>query len=253
MKSSTQIGVWGISEAGKTTYMVALITEIMRRNTKDSEKFEWHTPLETESFKEFFSTDCRSFQQEGVLPRPTDTGRPREVNIIITHPDEGSFNIRLMDVAGELVLRDEDTDGYFAALRQSQGILLFFKSTMSQAEIRKTRQGIRILADELRKAPNSKEIRLALCVTQVDQDKAWNNFQIVANPCKFLRKKILGEIRYVELTSLCPIFDCFSVSSVGRYRNKQNLNEDGKIANRQKWTPHNILMPFFWLVDHINK
>lgn len=255
-QTSHKFSIWGMSGSGKTTYICSFLHEINKRNIEDS-SFGWHIPLaEDEALQKFMNQHCINLAQ-GKFPRATDPSVPYRMDIHLYHPQRNKILINIMDIAGELITDEEDVYGYFSLVRQTQGIMLFFNSKMSQNEVQKCRVAAQRLANEIRKLDSSELIQLAFCVTQIDREEAWNDYQIRTQPNLYLKDKVLGRILFEELTELCPKHNFFSLSSIGRYKDKSgqevsNISSDGSIAELKKWKPDRILAPFFWLINSIN-
>lgn len=248
-----KISIWGLSGAGKTTYICSFLHEINKRNVEDN-SFGWHISLgEDSALQKFIDQHCVNLVQEGKFPRATEPSAPYCMDIHLYHPQKQKISINIMDIAGELTTDEDDRYGYFSRLRQTQGIMLFFNSNMSTDEVKKCKNAAQRLADELRKLDFPESIQLAFCVTQIDQEETWNDYQIRVRPSLYLKKKVLGQILFEELTGLCPRHAFFSLSSVGRYKNKHgqevsNISSDGSIADIKKWKPEGVLAPIFWLI-----
>lgn len=255
MRSSEiqHIGFWGLSGAGKTTYVCAFLHEVNRRRLTEPE-FEWHVSESEQSLYEFRQRNCQPLL-EGTFPQSTDSSTPIQVDINVHHPQEGQFSIRFMDVAGELALDQaaEEKFGYFSMLRRASGIFIFIDPLMEYDQIKRCRLGIQKLSDELRRSETRQGTRIAFCLTQIDRDAAWDNYKIKNIPEVFVEEHILGKVIFQEIIGLCPNYHCFSISSIGRLKpngvsEKSNVTYDGKLASPMKWEPYQILEPFFWIV-----
>lgn len=259
-----KIGIWGLTGAGKTTYLAALWLAV---NSSHSTGWKiWPENEKAETLFTNYSGDLRN----GIFPPATDPDtNPVQYDLMLEYTSHRGrsqrYNLSLIDAAGQHVLDNSDNYGYFETLRQSSGILLMIDPNPIVEEQKKQGyfQPITRLLFKLRdrlKENGKIDTDIALCATKCDMGK-WSDR--AGNP-QGIFPEIMDRFSYnaikTNFSSICE----FAVSSVGLLdtpsgqtisnmdydivNNQQRL----KIRNMEQWKPMCLLKPIIWLTDPKN-
>lgn len=259
-----KIGIWGLTGAGKTTYLASLWIAFARNYYPDWKI--WPTNPAAENLFVDYSGDL----DRGIFPPATDPdANPIQYDFSLSYsPSRGrvqNYNLCLIDAAGRHVLDDSDPYGYFKLLSECTGILLMIDPNPIVKE--QERAGylgpITRLLFKLkgRIQVNGKiSTHIALCATKCDMGK-WP--RRAGHPSGVLRE-VMGPAAYGAVTSNCQSFCEFAVSSVGLRKtfekecvpNKDYIMIDNqrreRIPDMDRWEPKCLLAPIKWLVDPIS-
>lgn len=261
-----QIGIWGPTAAGKTTYLsgLKLAIDVFQQNLKF-----WAI---NEPAQQFIEVNAAKIA-EGRFPRSTDYAQPenyifriyREDGGLLGNPNE-SHEINLIDAAGALILDAGDPKGYFAKLRQCAGLLIMIdpeqKRRLQEGEEGETyfstlHRLLHRLGETRRTESGRLDIHLAFCITKSDLNPHWDHRK---EPAKYL-EQLLGRPAYNGIINYCTSSKVFAVSVAGRYKTKEgtvlpNLTFDKngipQIADLSQWKPYNVIQPLLWLFDQID-
>lgn len=260
-----KIGIWGLTGAGKTTYLAALWLAV--NNTPST---EWRILAKNETAKTLFINYSGDLSN-GIFPPATDPDtNPVQYDFMLEYKSyrgrSQRYNLSLIDAAGQHVLDDNDKYGYFETLQQSSGLILMIDPNPIVEEQKK--QGYfkpitRLLSklDNCRNNNSGKiETNIALCATKCDMGK-WPN--IAGNPQGIFRE-IMDHFTYNAIkTSFSSVCE-FAISSVGLLKtptgeiisNMDFIIEDNqqrlKIRDMKHWEPMCLLEPIIWLTDPKN-
>jgi GTPase SAR1 family protein len=263
-----QIGIWGPTEAGKTTYLAGLKLAIDLFQPR-MKLWAVDTPA-----KQFIEVNSARIAQ-GIFPRSTDYKVPERYTFRIYQERSTFLNLKqvteyhelsLLDASGHLILDPDDPKGYFTTLQGSAGILVMIDPTKSgslqpgkesESYFSVLHRLIHRLAETRLTASGKLDTHLAICITKSDLDPHWEHRD---DPAEHL-EHLLGKPTYRGLMNYCESARVFSISVVGRYRTSSGLllpnvaeEPDGarRIADLDQWQPLNVLDPLFWLFDQID-
>lgn len=275
-EKQADIGIWGPTKAGKTTYLAGLLWAI--------DKFApgWQIwPAEGDRATEDFFLRYSSSFANGVFPPSTPQDRPFIYNFRMSYKDNNGFGrvgryheITVLDVAGEYMNRADDPIGYYKKLRKCKGILCMIDPEISQhngqpvpVASAKTedsyislliRMGIELHQENGLASDFTLNKLFAFTLTKMDLDQHWPYRQ---TPQAYMYR-VLGEAGYNRLIKMTnpQRREFFAISVVGQYRTlsgeeRPNIEDAGndscRIADLSQWTPYKLLDPLFWLFDKI--
>lgn len=264
-----QIGIWGPTHSGKTTYMASLFLAMKT----DGVGKEWEMFPKDESAEQF-KHGVSIALSEGTFPKETDPGTMPRYEYVVSYKDK-TLDISFMDSAGALIgsVHHPKFQEYFNMLNDCHSILMMIDPDAESHSFGEKNENyastITRLVDTLRGSSNRSEINLAVCITKVDLDRHWN--AAPHKPREYL-KKIIGVIAYNTLFSEAENdrtfrrkqgrgrtihVEVFPVSVAGRYRTPKGYDRPNVIrlgdrnevviAKTEAWEPYGVLKPLEWI------
>jgi GTPase SAR1 family protein len=272
-ETNWQIGMWGPSAAGKTTYLASLY---LHRKAKG-----WDIDVLDQEDKDTVGFIDRevSALAKGQFPSATAAGTLRQYRLHITRPVKAflgrrrnSYTVSMIDISGEdIVSGSSYRDIYFDSLKQCQGLVMLIDPEEPHGTESPFGSYFSNLFNLIQQV-DSTELRLAVCITKVDLDRHWavvskvsetNREGYQENLHDYL-KQIIGRSAYEQIEDVFGQHRgrLFAVSSVGRYESVDGerpnvVREYGQSADARiihldnYWQPINIFQPLEWIFDNV--
>lgn len=258
-----KIGIWGLTGAGKTTYIAAIYLAALLNSNQGpaQQKSPYHVLLNptNDAARDLilsYSADITN----GVFPPATDPSADPiqyDFSLSVSSGIGGSrtAQLTLIDAAGGHVLDPGDAHGYFRTLQECSGILM-----MIDPDQREFFEPITRLLFRLQDAATGRQkgrdgrlsVNMAFCMTKIDFGDTV--------PERLLRET-LGKISYLQVNANFASRCTFAISAVGTMKTPKGdtiANLDHQIVNGEmrlmirdmnQWSPVCLLQPLLWLLD----
>lgn len=265
-KEQSRIAIWGTVGSGKTMLINAFAKEINWYNENDPEfsyslrdsdgRYLYHYLDELFTQPTSLAEDhLWIFERRGKISNSRSHQISSWSHQIIVHDNPGSNLINaLVDPRGEELTLE--------TLINSDSIIILLDPTnikhspvSSEFDVRLSKFDYSRLLESLVNTvldANQRKLNIALCISKSDLLK-------IERPAEELIKVIFGDDILRAFQHPQINIKCFRVSSVGRVRVLggkvvPNISEDaGHIREPNAWNPVNVVSPFFWLFEAIER
>ena len=269
---NTDIALWGVTGSGKTWLIHALARELAWYTDKDPDFSYSLKDSEDQYIRSLHAPTSETIapSSEGedhlwIFERKAKENKNSRAHQISSH----AHQILIHDNPGNDLKKalDEyapDSDTMVSRiLKLSRNIIILLdptslkdkrESSLSQSDTIFTKTDyerlIATLVDVV--TSNNTNVRLAVCVSKADTLK-------IHLPTEEYVRVVFGEGMMRALSSARVIKQFFRVSSVGILhsadgRKRPNIDDDSKgLKDENRWNPVNVVAPFFWLFESIEK
>lgn len=262
----SNVAIWGPSGSGKTTLIRAFVKELAWYNDNDPD-FSYsirdsdNNRLDPSYFNRY-NTEATTQSEDYVFifeRRGKIRSAPHQINShshnLIIHDGPGSYLIDVLDEPHKSLTRYilENTESFIIMLDptsiKGSPITGFLEGTFTQIDYQRMLLDLVNLINASRTA--SKKVNVAVCLCKSDLIK-------IHLPTDEIIKVIFGSdvLRILNMPILNVKF--FKVSSVGTImmggKKTPNISEDMiSLRDDQAWNPVNVVSPFFWIFEIIEK